>query len=500
MRHRKKHFFKRKAVWLILSGIAVFGGVFAAARNSSNTEYETVLAKTGAVQEVVTATGQIRPENSASLKFKVGGVISELLAEVGDSVKKGELLAKLEDSDLNKKLVQAEAEYAAASVAVENEKQALGDTKTKSEQELQSLYSDAVVAFGDILNLSQKAYATYISFFDSQGKLVVGAASTASSLDATGKRPGAISAFSKIVEILENYDTSSPRAEIEKTLQEIGPHLQIFNSALSSLVNAINSIPTESILESTLNEYKSSLATAKNDLNSAISKQVSLSNGIKNKIIQNSLDLNAAQARLNSAQAKLVTADAGLEIARRNVSDAYLYAPIDGVVAVRDKQIGEVATISDQIYFLINGQDLEVTANVPEVDISRVSLTAKVLATLDALGPEEEFALSIKRIDPDQTTIDGVVYYKVTFEFLDVDPRFRSGMSVNLTIVAKEDYGVVVPRRAILDTPAGSVVRVLENGSAREREVRVGLKGDVDALILSGLSAGEQVIVSEKAK
>ena len=108
----------------------------------------------------------------------------------------------------------------------------------------------------------------------------------------------------------------------------------------------------------------------------------------------------------------------------------------------------------------------------------------------------------IESIDPDQTTIDGVVYYRTHFVFKNADARFKSGMSVNLTLTTTQKEGVlVIPRRAVTQRAGTSTVKLApakEGASPVVRDITVGLKGDMLIEVLSGLVEGEKVITGEK--
>ena len=104
MKRILKKFFSLKAVIIYSVILVVGGGAFLAFGRPEVKEYETVEVTRGEVAETVTATGQIKPKVSASLRFRIAGTVSQLLVDVGDQVKAGQLLARLDDSELLKKL------------------------------------------------------------------------------------------------------------------------------------------------------------------------------------------------------------------------------------------------------------------------------------------------------------------------------------------------------------------------------------------------------------
>ncbi len=484
---------------VMLLGYWIFGGTAAAT-------YETVAVARGTVSETVTATGQIKPKSYASLRFKTTGTIARLNVDVGDTVAIGQVLASIDTSDLARRVTQSEADATAARVSLANADQGVLDAETKGAQALSVLYADAPNKFNTILNLSQQAYASFVAFYDGSNHLTTSIRNvildSQKITNADNYKVTADAAMVKINAELEGFPINASQSRIDSALANIDKPLQDLQAAISALVNAIAAIPTGSLAAATLETYKSTLSTAQTNTNSAISSEVTLTSNIHDAKVQNNLNLNTAKATQRSASAEVAKANAALSIAQQNLSDAYLRAPIAGTVGSKSKQIGELVTTADQVFYLLGTDSLEVISNVPEVDVARLKVGMAAVGTLDALSPDEKFDLVIESIDPDQTTIDGVVYYRTHFVFKNADARFKSGMSVNLTLTTTQKEGVlVIPRRAVTQRAGTSTVKLApakEGASPVVRDITVGLKGDMLIEVLSGLVEGEKVITGEK--
>lgn len=503
----KKPFFKRASTWWGFGILIVVIFIIIFATSGKNKEYETEAAKVGPISETVNVTGQIKPENSAALRFKVSGIIDALFVDVGDQVSKGQLLARLNAAELQKELTRREAELNSAQVSLQNAIQEREDTLIRNNQSLAKVYSEAPKLFADILNLTDKSFNVIDSFYDDDFGDVLqtiqqSARPSILIASANDARFPAESGIAKIRTTLQNFPTKVTQTEIRNTATAIETPLRDLRSSLTALINLVNGIelgfqvtPTE------LENYKTILATAQADLDSAISKEVGLIRDLDDALIDSNLNINTSDATVRLREADLETAKAAVEIAKQNISDAYLYSPIAGTVAIKDKQLGELVTASDQVYFVIGSGELEVISNIPEVDIGLVSINDPVDATLDALGSDEHFSAVVESVDPDQTTIDGVVYYKTHIKFGELDPRFKSGMSVNLDIVVNQkDSALIIPRRAVKQQGGKTTVLVyLGPGNApEEREITVGLRGETEVEVLSGLRDGEIIVVAEK--
>ncbi len=496
-----KKFFKRKLIRWILIGAAVVVLGSIAFGKSQPAPRETFTVKRADIQEFVKETGQVKQKNFASLRFRTTGTISSLLVDVGAKVKTGQLLARLDDSDLQKKLVQAQADLNSAEVTLLNSKQGLSDSDLKSEQALNILYVAAPSTFNDILNDSLKAYTSFITFYDSVGRLNSTISNVLSSAqlinNAENAKPLADGAMKIVATQLQNFPLSPSRDQVDGALLAIAKPLQTLQSSLNTLIETINAIPTGTVSATNLETYKSALTTAKDNMNAALSSQITLAKNIKDAQVTNSLNGNDAQSTYRLNQAKLASAKAAVEIARRNLNDAYLYAPISGVIAVKSKQVGESVSTTDQIYYLLGEGGLEVTANVSEIDIAKVAVGNSTSITLDAYGQEVVFGARVVTIDPAETIINGVSTYKVTFAFDAADERLRSGMTANIKIATQNRTNVlVVPLRAISTKDGVKTVSVQVGEQEQSVALRLGLKGDNGMVeVLDGLKEGDVVLV-----
>ena len=114
----------------------------------------------------------------------------------------------------------------------------------------------------------------------------------------------------------------------------------------------------------------------------------------------------AAKANLNEAEAKIYSINTKI----RNRS---IYSPINGTVTLQDAKLGEVAIINEALISVLSVGNWKIEAKVPEVSVGRVTVGNKVEINLDAF-PDENFSGTVTYLEPAETVIDGVVYFKVT--------------------------------------------------------------------------------------
>ncbi len=479
-----KALYRRKWIfWPLLIAVLFIG--YRAAKGGPKTTDEFIVVSRGSVVETVTATGSVKPKNAASLRFESAGTISTLNVEVGDKVQKGQLLATLNAGDLRQKVVQAEAELSAAQVALGNAGQTVSDTDIKNGQSISTAYADALAGLGEILNLAQTANDTIRSVYN-QAEI----GRRADSLKKLGD------AYDVVVFALKKLTPASARSEIETALKTVYAPLLDMQQVSIALIRELNSLSQTEENDA----FRTSASAAQSDINDAVAKVAAYSKAITDAVTNNTLSSNTSSASYRTAQAQVETARAAVAIAKANLANAYLYAPITGIIASKSKSIGEGVSASDQIYYLIGDGGLEVTANIPEVDIAKITVGNTATVILDAYGSENPFTVTVTQIDPAETIIDGVATYKTTFAFSADDTRVRSGMTANIVVSTQKREGVlIIPFRAITLKDGQRIVRLVKGEERLDQPIKLGLRGNNgDVEVVSGLSEGDTLVIEKK--
>lgn len=171
----------------------------------------------------------------------------------------------------------------------------------------------------------------------------------------------------------------------------------------------------------------------------------------------------------------------------------------DGVVVSLPLAEGEFAGIGTTVV-RVHAAPLGVVADVPEADAVLLESGQHASVTFDALGMASTVDVTLARIDPAATIIDGVPTYRVRWEFYEnMSERVRAGLTATVVVRVAERYGVfAVPQRAVTNRDRQSFVRVRgANDAIEERRVRLGLRGsDGRVEIIEGISEGDLVVVS----
>jgi macrolide-specific efflux system membrane fusion protein len=138
---------------------------------------------------------------------------------------------------------------------------------------------------------------------------------------------------------------------------------------------------------------------------------------------------------------------------------------------------------------------MTMTVSFSESDITKVHVGQPATVTIDALSGVE-LGAHVSSIATVGTTSSSVVSYSATLTLNQLDPRVKPGMSASASVIVDQAQGVTVPTQAIAGTGSLATVAVLKAGKTVSQPVVVGLRGTARAEIVSGLSAGQQVVIT----
>jgi membrane fusion protein, macrolide-specific efflux system len=227
--------------------------------------------------------------------------------------------------------------------------------------------------------------------------------------------------------------------------------------------------------------------------------------------------VKVSRANLRASDAQIRQAEISVERAKVDLSRTQILAPIDGVVAaipVREGQTVNAVQSAPTVVRLAKMDVMTVKAQISEADVINVHPGQKVYFTI--LGdPDKRYYGSIRSVEPapEQTSASGgasgslgggtnaAIYYNALFDVPNVDGRLKAAMTAQVNVVLAEMKGVLtVPAQALgaKDKDGHFKVKILGvDGKTADRVVAVGLNNNVRAQVLSGLKAGDQVVVGD---
>ncbi len=276
--------------------------------------------------------------------------------------------------------------------------------------------------------------------------------------------------------------------------------------ATSAINKQIQSIAAQRVLNqqnittssNQINDAKSALQLAQNELT------LKLSGTSPEQITQQEARVKQAQLVLNTQSARVSQAFADVQRINAQLGNYVMVSPLRGIITKQEVKVGQIVSANAVLTTVISQAAFEIVANVPEADIAKIKVGDVADLTLDAYSDSVHFDASVIKIDPAQTTIEGVSTYKVTLQFGKEDERVRSGMTANITMTTgKREHVLSIPQRALVSRNNHKFVQlVTEQGGisqADEVPVTVGLiSSDGFVEIIDGLDEGDQVVVSSR--
>jgi membrane fusion protein, multidrug efflux system len=210
-------------------------------------------------------------------------------------------------------------------------------------------------------------------------------------------------------------------------------------------------------------------------------------------------EVDAAKAKTASALAQLSVAEEELRQAQARLAKGNVNSPIDGIVALRDVNVGDLASdaaAGKPIFRIVDNRLLNLTFSVSSADSARIKQGQALEFTVDS-QPGKTFSGVIKYINPELSSADRSM--KVIAEVRNDNEQLKGGLFAKGRIIAGKRSSVLqVPRSAVnsLDLTAkkGSLF-VIENGVAKKRDIVIGVQNGERIEVVSGLKAGEHYVV-----
>ena len=258
----------------------------------------------------------------------------------------------------------------------------------------------------------------------------------------------------------------------------------------SLLDDALNLKNTESALQSLKDEYQEMEAIpdayAANDIKQ---KKMDLDN--KETEYQNMLK----QYNLNKNK-ELQQDELAVKMAKQDLENTILYAPVSGVVLGLAAKVGE-SLADDQDFAIVHENNtVKAVTNVIEYDVGQIKVGQKDYVTAEAL-PDQKFAGAVSKVDslPAEDST-GLVNYSVEVTLKDPSPELKDGMTCSVSFVLKEvNNCLIVPYKSIKMVNGKQVVTGVDRtGQKVDKQIKAGFTDGNEVEVLDGLNVGETVV------
>jgi len=383
----------KKSFYNLMMLTAVMALVLTACANKQATATPSATGSESVVPAGVIAEGKIKPEQAVNLSFQVRGMVAEIDVKIGDTVKKGDTLARLLNAS------QAEAQLASANLELVNAQQTL-----------------------DTLNRT-------------------GSANLAAAWDAYQKSQIARAAAQKA------WDDINP-TDIQKRVDDQQATVNDREKDMQDAQDEFNKYKDLDIQNSTRKTAEDKLRTARRDYDNAISDlekiqresdsvKAALNSALaveaeaKYQYDQSTDGANKDQFAL--AESRQENAKAQVAAAESNLSSYVLTAPFDGVVAEVAVEVGEQVGVDARVVSVVNTSAWMIeTTDVTELEVVNLAIGQKATFTADAL-PGVTMNGTVTEISQSSFVQGGDVIYTVRLKAENVDPRVKWGMTMQVT-------------------------------------------------------------------
>jgi multidrug efflux pump subunit AcrA (membrane-fusion protein) len=458
------------AVALVAIAIASLGS--SSSTSSAATKRTSTVGK-GVVQSTVSGNGTLEPAQKVELSFGASGEVTNVYVKAGDKVKKGQVLAEVDSSSARASLASAEAALLEAEEAVESAEEAEEEEAEAEEEENE----DAAYTGG--------ATTEFVGLMSENGT-----AAAKVETESTGE------------ESADEATEPAEEKEEEKSVEKEPEETKKVEKTQKSEETEKQAEPTE--------------ATESSSSNSGGGEESSSSSS------SGGATGGGATISLPTAEANLREAQLTVKSARQEVRETTLRAPISGTIASISGSVGETVSGGSSSggtseasvggatggessgsgsgsAFLVLAQlhRLKMEVSFSESDIGKVRVGQTATVSIDSMeGTELSGEITKVSVLPDES--GSVVEYPATILLTQSAKGVRTGMSASAEVVVEQvKNAVTVPSEAITAAGSGKTVTVEEGGKEVTRTIKTGLEGDETTEVISGLKAGQTLVLPE---
>ena len=455
-------------LWLLVA-IPLAGGLSYLAYNQLVTapqqraqrKIQTAAVTRGNLAIVVSANGTVQPESSVNVSPKTSGVLKRLLVKEGDLVKPGQIVAYMDNSNLQGQLLQSRGNLAAAQanlnkVIAGNRSQDIAGATAQVDEANASLQK--LIAGNRSQDIAQaqanlnKVQATYRQAAEDLRR---------------NQKLRAQGAISQQALSLARSTSDSAQAQVEQSQQ-----------ALNLL--KVGSRPED-------------IAQARSVLNQR----------------QQALNLLKAGSRpedIAQARAQVMAAQGAVAIAQRNIDDTVIRAPFAGIIArkyadpgafVTPTTAGSAVTSATSSSILALASTNEIVAQVAEASIAQIRVGQVAMVKVDAYAGKT-FEGKVTQVATQSLVQQNVTSFEVKVAVTDSQKLLHQGMNVAIDFRAGElNQVLIVPTASIVQQKAVQGVFVAKTGGDPVfTPIVVGTTVDDKTEVKSGLTGNEQVLLS----
>ena len=464
-------------------------------------------------------SGRIAAENERQLGFPVSGTISQASAKVGERVTAGTILARLDVQLLLAQRRELEADITIQESILENILAGARPEEVAVEEESLAL---AELNYAHLQNqISSVIYDAFTTADNSVRNVVDDYLENAQSASPALLFP--VSRNQSLRDALERNRVSvgntlsSWTASISAQstdLEQSVVYLTEVRDFMNLAALTVNTGDTSSAVSDTLlRTWKTNTATSRSAVVAAL---------LNLEALQRNLETAAAQVRQAESRLTLIRsgatptaiatqretierARASLTTLNAQISERTLRAPIAGIVASHEGEVGESIAAGVPVVTLISDTQPLLILEAPELTLPQISLGDRAVITLLALGDHAPLGGTVTSISPQASTDNGLVpYYEIEVTLDENELTISPGLLADARLTTGEyPDSIAVPRRFLLDySPQAGTAQVWlmsPDGLLRQDVIIGATMSDQRVLILDGLRPGDSIVRLKQA-
>jgi RND family efflux transporter MFP subunit len=206
---------------------------------------------------------------------------------------------------------------------------------------------------------------------------------------------------------------------------------------------------------------------------------------------QKAYDLAKSQYDASVASG-LSGAKASIDSISAQIQNSVIKSPIDGIVVSENISAGETATVGSTLFTVADLSGLKLKGTISQAALPYIKKGDTVDLFVD-IYPDRTFQGTITEIG--SMSVSTGAYFPIEVSMPNTD-QLASGVSAHADILARGAERLIVPLTAVVDHNGESYLFVIEDGIAKKATVLTGLRNNENIEILTGLSGGETVAVT----
>lgn len=432
----------------------------------------------GDLSVTVYGSGSLSPASTQSVYTGAEGKIESINVEVGDTVSEGDVVMKLNSSDLETEIATLESELFAAQVALSDIRDSGSDYYVYSPSA--GRVKMIAVEEGDDISMVMKQTG-YLCVISRDGKMKVEFEPTTTSGLSVG-------------DVVSVWIDNVAVEGVVDQMNNLGGNIAVTIADDTYDVG-------EEVLVTTLQGEQ--LGSGQLEVNmpipvTAVGGTIDTLYYEDNEEVGSGYKLFYITGRIPSAelQQALLTyeeARVALDNAQAKQESLIVRAPMSGVITSVDVNLNQVLEESSLAFTMQSATEYKIVATVDELDIVDVEVGQSVDVEIDAF-PDQTFTGTVKRISGVGTVSGGVASYEVTVLLDEASVNLMDGMTASVEIIVADKQDVLLVPVEAVSTANGQNYVTLADGQTSF--VTIGASDDTNVEILSGVNEGDQVLIT----